>query len=460
MGKSLISNIPNMNCILDHESFVGVERERVKIAAQAYLDELRENVLSGNVQELPALDECAEYISMKIDENNRPNLRGLVNATGVVLHTNLGRAPLGKEIIHEIAGVFGGYCNLEYDIGAGRRGSRYSHVEGLICELTGAQSATVVNNNAAAVFIALRALALGKRVAVSRGELVEIGGSFRVPEIMENSGAVLIEVGTTNKTRLKDYAVAVSNKGAEVLLKVHTSNYEIVGFAESAPISELASFGAQNGLPVIYDMGSCFLVEPESLGLNDGETAASGISAGADLICFSGDKLLGSTQAGIIAGRADFIDAIKKDPLARMIRPDKLTLSALESTLRLYRYPNEAKRRIPTLAMISAQPSELKRRAEQLAERIRQLFVCWEVDVCESEDETGGGSLPNVRLPGWAVSLRPDSMSVSELEQRLRLGSIPVIIRIHDGRALISPRTLLPGDDDKLLTALSKIHDK
>jgi L-seryl-tRNA(Ser) seleniumtransferase len=276
---------------------------------------------------------------------------------------------------------------------------------------------------------------------------------------MENSGAELVEIGTTNKTRLKDYADAVSKKGAEVLLKVHTSNYEIVGFTESVSTAELASLGAQVGLPVLYDMGSCFLVEPDSLGLNTGETAASGIADGADLICFSGDKLLGSTQAGIIAGRADLVSAIKKHPLARMVRPDKLTLSALESTLRLYRYPNEAKRRIPVLAMLSAQPAQLRERADVLAGRIRKLFGNWEVDVCEADDETGGGSLPNVRLPGWAVALRPDSISVSELEQRLRLCRSPVIIRIHEGKALISPRTLLPGEEDKLISSLAAIMD-
>jgi L-seryl-tRNA(Ser) seleniumtransferase len=311
----------------------------------------------------------------------------------------------------------------------------------------------VVNNNAAAVFLMLAALAKGKQVAISRGELVEIGGSFRVPEIMEQSGAVLVEVGTTNKTRLSDYAAAVQ-KGAEVLLKVHTSNYEIVGFTESVPVSELAAFGKKNGLPVLYDMGSCFLLEPELLGLRKRETAKDGIASGMDIICFSGDKLIGSAQAGIIAGREDYITSIRQHPLARMVRPDKLTLAALEATLRIYRYPSEAKHRIPVLAMLSATPVELRQRSESLAERLRAVCPRWGIDVRETADETGGGSLPNVSLPGWAVALKPSGISVDELEHRLRHNPIPIIIRINNDAALISPRTLLPGDEEAILDAV------
>lgn len=453
-----LNALPNMNALLDHARFKDIPRERVKRAASEVLDRLRDDFMSGAAKHLPTIDECAELIFAKIARDDVPNLRGLINATGVVLHTNLGRAPLGEEVHAAVAEVFRGYCNLEYELETGQRGSRHAHVEGLICELTGAQAAMVVNNNAAATVLMLGVLARGKKVAISRGELVEIGGSFRVPEIILESGAELVEVGTTNKTRLRDYADAVSNKGAEVLLKVHTSNFEIKGFTESVSIAQLAEYGAANGLPVLYDMGACFLLESEMLGLQAGETARDAIADGADVICFSGDKLVGAVQTGIIAGRADMIEAMKKHPLARAVRPDKLTLAVLETVLRLYRDPGEARRRVPTLAMLSIEPEELRRRAQELAEALGTVCGGWDVEVCETTDETGGGALPNVPLPGWAVALRPQgTQSVTELEQKLRRGHEPVIIRIHNGAALISPRTLLHGQGERVADAFRRI---
>ena len=457
MDKNLISKIPNMNSLLDHPMLTGTERERVKRAAQEFLDELRRGILSGQFDNVPEHDECARRILALVAEDRKPRLRSVINATGVVLHTNLGRAPLGMDALQSLTDVLCGYSNLEYDLETGQRGSRYVHVEDIICSLTGAQAAMVVNNNAAAIFLALAATAKGKRVAVSRGELVEIGGSFRIPEIMENSGAELIEVGTTNKTHLRDYEEAIAKKGAEIILKVHTSNYEIVGFTESVPIAELSQLGKRNGAPVLYDAGSCFLLDPQMLGLNVGETAESAIKAGADLVCFSGDKLIGSAQAGVVAGSAEIIAAMKKFPLARMVRPDKITLSVLEAALSLYCYPAEASQKIPTLAMLSMTPDTLRQNAETLAQRIRQVCPGWDIDICETEDETGGGSLPNVKLPGWSIRLCPDEISVAQLEQLLRRGKDPVIIRIHDDKALISPRTLLHGEDDRLIEAIKEI---
>ena len=450
-----LNELPNMNSLLGHKLLEGLDSERVKLAARAYLQELRESVLSGATETLPTVDECAKSIRDRIDAENIPSLRGLINGTGIILHTNLGRAPLGTEMYSAVAEVFCGYCNLEYDLETGRRGSRHSHVEKLICELTGAQAAMVVNNNAAATMLMLGALAKGKGVAISRGELVEIGGSFRVPEIIEQSGATLIEVGSTNKTHLHDYARAVEEKGAQVLLKVHTSNFEIVGFTKSVPISELAEFGAKNNLPVLYDMGSCFLIAPEAIGLRAGETASSGIASGADVICFSGDKLLGSAQAGILAGRSEYIAAMKKHPLARALRPDKLTLSVLESSLRLCRRPEEAVRQIPVLSMLAAKPDELKQRAQSLAQRLSQICAGWKVDVREAMDETGGGALPNVSLPGWVVALEPVGISTTELEVRLRHER--VIVRINSGAVMISPRTVLSGEDERIVDAFSCI---
>jgi len=442
-----------MNELIGHAIFDGIGRERVKKAAREVLAELREGILSGNNDKLPSLDECARLTLDRI-KSDVQSLRGLINATGVVLHTNLGRAPLGMDMLTTAAEVCAGYCNLEFDIETGSRGSRYSHIEPLVCELTGAEAALVVNNNAAAMVLILGALAAGKKVAVSRGEMVEIGGALRIPEIIVQSGAELIEVGSTNKTRISDYIDAVENKGAEMLLKVHTSNYEIVGFTESVSASELAEYGSSAGLPVIYDMGSCFLVDQEQYGFRAGEKARSGVVEGADVICFSGDKLMGSVQCGVIAGRAEYVNIMKKHPLTRALRPDKLTLSVLESALRLYRYPDEAVNRIPVLAMLFADPADLENRAQALAAHLKEALQGWSVEVCQTMDEAGGGSLPNVRLPGWAVAIRPSNMSANELETALRLGSPPVITRIQDDAALFSPRTLLATDEDSLVEAL------
>ncbi|MDR0905221.1 MAG: L-seryl-tRNA(Sec) selenium transferase [Oscillospiraceae bacterium] len=458
MDNGILRELPNMNALLAHSSFAGLARPHVKRAAQRVLAELRSGILSGSVPEIPSLDECAARILAEIEKTETANLRGVINATGIVLHTNLGRAPLGDALYSAAAQVYRGYSNLEYDLETGQRGSRYSHIENLVCELTGAEAAMVVNNNAAAVFIMLTTLAKGKRVAISRGELVEIGGSFRIPEIMEQSGAELMEVGATNKTRLSDYSRAVAN-GAEILLKVHASNYEIVGFTESVSVAELSAFGRENGLPVLYDMGSCFMTDPEPFGFHFGETARGGIEAGADIICFSGDKLLGSMQAGIMAGRREYIVAIKKHPLARALRADKLTLAALEATLRICLYPEEAKSRIPVLAMLFAEPEELERRALSLAGRLRAVCPVWTVGVCSTADETGGGSLPNVQLSGWAVTIEPAGLSVQELERRLRRGRIPVIIRINGGVALISLRTLLPGEEEAVTEAVRSVYE-
>jgi L-seryl-tRNA(Ser) seleniumtransferase len=497
-----LANIPNMNSLLAHPALEGLERERVKYAAQETLEALRKRIVDGELMAPPGLDECAELVSARLREDARPCLRRLINATGVVLHTNLGRAPLGEAIGDAVKEICAGYSNLEYDLATGARGERHSHVEGLIREITGAEAAMVVNNNAAAVFLMLCTLAKGKRVAISRGELVEIGGSFRIPEIMEESGAELVEVGTTNRTRLSDYAAAVDNKGAELLLKVHTSNYEIVGFTESVTAAELAAFGKERGLPVLYDMGACFPIEPELLGQapasddrrfgpadgrmatapgdqriahnerrlatvpgdgrmatgqGDALSARGGIASGADIVCFSGDKLLGSAQAGILAGRKDYIAMMKKHPVTRMIRPDKLTLAALEATLGICRFPDEAKRRIPVLSMLSANPGELRSRAGHLAERLLAMRSDCDVSVIETVDEAGGGALPNVPLPGWAVAVKPAGISVEALEEKLRQGEMPVIIRIRDGMALFSLRTLLPGEEDVLLAALDSM---
>ena len=451
MKNNILRNLPNMNSILEHKFFEDVDPQRVKLAGQLVLDQLRNDALSGEISEIPCLDECARMVIDKIKSSEMPLLRGVINATGIVLHTNLGRAPLGAELYMQAADVFSGYSNLEYDLNTGERGSRHSHVESHICRLTGAEAAMVVNNNAAAVMLKLAALASGKGVAVSRGELVEIGGAFRVPDVMKQSGAKLIEVGTTNKTRLSDYINAFEEENAEIFLKVHTSNYEIVGFTQSVSIEELSQYAKPKNIPVLYDMGSCFLIDPQLLGIETGETAQSALEAGADVICFSGDKLIGATQAGIIAGRKEYIEKMKKHPLARAIRADKLTLSALEIILRIYRFPDEAKRKIPALKMLSATREELRAQAESLSSRIKKFLPDWDIEVVETIDETGGGSLPNVPLKGAAVALSPKEMSVDKLEQTLRQGKTPIIARIHKEKLLLSMRSILPGEDERIV---------
>ncbi len=454
MENERLRRLPNMNALLEHPLLRGETRARVKDAAREVLDALRSEALSGSLEAVPSADACAARVLELLRQERQPSLKRVVNATGIVLHTNLGRAPLGEALYRRAEDVFTGYSNLEYDLAAGNRGSRHAHVEALICALTGAEAAMVVNNNAAAVFLMLAAAAGGKSVAVSRGELVEIGGSFRVPDIMDRSGAVLYEVGTTNRTRLSDYAAAVSD-GAGALLKVHTSNYEIVGFTESVSVSQLAGLARETGLPLLYDMGSCFLFDPKLPWLRDCMTARGGIEDGADLICFSGDKLPGATQAGIAAGRKDLIERMKKHPLSRMLRPDKLTLQVLESALEISRYPEEAKRHLPALAMLSAPEEDLKARAEALETKLRPMFPGWKLQTVPVADEPGGGSLPNVEIPGWAVSVIPSDRSVDALEEALRRGETPIVARIREGALLLSVRTLLPGDEEKLLRAFS-----
>jgi len=454
--RNLLRELPDMNTLLAQPLLRGSSRDRAKAAARRLLDRLREEVRAGTRDSLPSPGECARLVLEALRSEERPGLGRVVNATGVVLHTNLGRAPLGEELYALAEGVYTGYSNLEYDASAGTRGSRYTHVEGLIRELTGAEAAMAVNNNAGAVFLMLSALASGRGVAISRGELVEIGGSFRVPDIMAASGAVLAEVGTTNRTRLPDYEAALRD-GASLLMKVHTSNYEIVGFTESASLAALAALARREGVPLLYDMGSCFLFDPKLPWLRECRTARDGISDGADVICFSGDKLFGSAQAGIIAGRRDLIDAMKRHPLARVLRPDKLTLQALEATLMLCRSPEEAMGRVPVLRMLSETGESLRSRAEALVLRLRALRPDWTVELRETADEAGGGALPNVALPGWAAAVVPRGSGVDALEEALRRGEPCVVGRIHEGALLLSARTLLPGDDERIAAAVRGI---
>ena len=386
----------------------------------------------------------------------KPKLRRVINATGVVIHTNLGRSPLGEAALAQIQEVAAHYSTLEYDLARGARGSRHDHLEGVVQELTGAGGVLVVNNNAAAVLLALNTLAAGKEVVISRGQLVEIGGSFRLPEIMAASGAVLREVGTTNKTYLKDFERAITSETA-VLLKVHPSNFRIMGFTHEVTLTEMVDLGRRYGLKVVEDLGSGCLVDLSRFGLEREPTVQETLKAGADLVLFSGDKLLGGPQAGLVLGNKDVVGALRNNPMTRALRPDKMTLAALEATLRLYLEEPRALAEIPTLRMLTRPVAELDRAARALARRVRRRFGDrLQVKVVESEGRAGGGALPQASLASRALTLTVASLAPQELEARLRQADAPVIGRVEHGMVRLDVRTLLPGDEAAILAALDE----
>lgn len=388
---------------------------------------------------------------------HRPALRRLINATGVVIHTNLGRAPLAEAAIDRMVEVARGYSNLEYDLERGDRGSRQAHVEGLLCRLTGAEAALAVNNNAAAVLLAINTLAEGKEVIVSRGELVEIGDSFRIPDIMRRAGGILREVGTTNRTYLRDYEEAIGAASA-VLLKVHTSNFRIQGFAIQVPVAELASLGDKCGLPVVEDVGSGALIDLSQIGRSKEPMPSESLRAGADLVTFSGDKLLGGPQAGLIIGKRLLVEKLRRNPLARAVRIDKLTLAALEATLRLYLDEGQASSHVPVLRALAMPLEELGQRARRLCDRIARLTQAHlEVSVIDGTSEVGGGALPLEAIPTRLVAVRATHLTPQELEGRLRRTDPPVMVRIKDDRILLDPRTVSEDELDTLATLVVSV---
>jgi L-seryl-tRNA(Ser) seleniumtransferase len=372
------------------------------------------------------------------------SLAPVINATGVVLHTNLGRAPLAPAAIAALTTVASGYSALEYDLGRGARGSRHAHCRDLLVELTGAPDALVVNNAAGALLLSLSALARGGAAVVSRGELVEIGGSFRIPDIMARSGATLVEVGTTNRTHPHDYERALT-PDSKILLKVHRSNFQVTGFTADVTARELAALAHARNVPFLYDVGSGLLLDLGPWGLTGEPTVAEAIASGADLITFSGDKLLGGPQAGILLGTETAIAACRADPIARAVRADKMTLAALEATLALYRDPETARREIPVLRMLTEGKDELKRRAEALKGGVKTF-----VEVIEGESEVGGGSFPGAKLKTWLVSLADETLTT-----KLRANDPPIIARVANGRTLLDPRTILPHQLDTVIRALN-----
>ncbi len=407
------------------------------------LEEARRRVLGGEVVEVGEVP-LLQCVVRKAESLLGAGLIPVLNGTGVILHTNLGRAPLSARAIDAVRASASGYSNLEYNLGQGARGSRMSHVEELITFLTGGEAALVVNNNAAAVLLALNSLAEDRDVLVSRGELVEIGGSFRIPDVMLKSGARLCEVGTTNKTHLRDYAKAISDRTG-LLLKVHTSNYRIEGFTAEVPLAELTALGDERGLPVMMDLGSGALMDVSRYGIGPEPPVSECLAGGTGLVTFSGDKLLGGPQAGLIVGRSDLVRKCRENPLARALRIDKLSLAALTATLTAYLDPDKVADEVPAIGMMAADPATVRSRALALAEKLNAIDPSrLSAEVLEAESAVGGGALPLEGLCTHVVALRASSLSPDTLETRLRLGTPPLLTRIQNGRVWIDLRTLSP----------------
>ncbi len=464
--RQLLRMLPGVDHLLEISSgdvfFADIPRTVLMTGIREVIGHLRSAIRSGQDTAEKDLSDPAILDNVKIcvAEHMRPHLRPLINATGVIVHTNLGRSLLADEVMENVIRISGRYSNLEFDLEKGARGIRYSCVEPLLCELTGAEGAMAVNNNAGAVLLCLETLARGKEVIVSRGELVEIGGSFRIPDVMAKSGAILKEVGTTNRTHLRDYENAISpNTG--LLLKVHMSNYSIVGFTAAVGLTELAKLAAEHGIPLMEDLGSGTFMDFSRYGLHKEPTVQESVKAGASLVTFSGDKLLGGPQAGLIAGKKEYIAQIRKNPMTRALRIDKMSLAALEATLRLYRDPEKAVQTIPTLRMMTSPLAEIARKAEILSEKLRCLNIAGLfAEVTDLKSRAGGGSLPLQEIPSKGVRVRMDGMSVNALEYRMRKHSPPVIGRIAEDFFLMDMRTVMDSDISGIVSALNSISER
>lgn len=435
--------------------------ERVREAVRAELSELRARIAQlpeGTAEDDVLLNvicaqdaaepgqsaECENVLTDRIGARllrmQSPGLKKVLNGTGTILHTNLGRAPLGKEAASRVLETVSGYCNLEYDLEDGCRGERCGQIENILCEITGAEAAVAVNNNAAALLLILCTLAQGGEVIVSRGELVEIGGQFRIPDVMKQSGAGLVEVGTTNRTRLSDYETAVTET-TKAILKVHTSNYRIIGFTEETSIEQLTPLREKYGIPLVEDLGSGALLDLTKYGLPGEPNVQDALRRGADIVCFSGDKLLGGPQAGIIAGKKEYIEKMRSNPLFRALRIDKITAAFLETILLEYRSMERALVRIPTLRMLTQNEKEIAEDAAELKILLEQAAFDAEIALYPCRSKVGGGALPVTELPSMAVGIRPSKISAETLSRRLRRLPIPVVTRIEDENVLVDART-------------------
>ena len=456
--SNVLRRIPSVTELLESKPLKPlVERlshNVVVTSVRGFLEDFRDNLRDSTADgELPDVSELAERIAKRILIGETPKLRPVINATGILLHTGLGRAPLAEQAIDDMVQVARDYASVELDLASGQRSQRVEAVEGLLSELTGAEAAAVVNNNAGATMLVLAALAAGREVIVSRGQLIEIGGSFRLPDVMQTSGAVLKEVGTTNKTHLHDYENAIGEQTA-ALMRAHTSNFVVLGFTAEVSIADLVKLGRKHDLPVIDDIGSGALHDFSRYGVSHEPVARQSIEAGADVVLFSGDKLLGGPQCGIIVGRRAHIQKIAKHPMMRALRVDKLTLAALAATLRLHRDPQKAENHIPLLQLLTTPIENLKNRAERLAP---QLAACDAVDSAEPVEDSaylGGGSVPHQQLATWCIALQPAHGTLDRMASDLRSGSPSVVGRISNDRLLIDLRSVMPRQDQQIVEAV------
>ena len=464
MAPNPLRKIPSVNELLEspplRKLVDRLSHNVVVDGVRRFLDDMRHQVQSAAVEIAPtSVTELAERVARRILQRQPAPLGPVVNATGILLHTGLGRAPLAEEALEEMAAVARDYANVELDLAGGKRSRRTLEVAALLGELTGAEAALVVNNNAGATMLALAALAAGREVIVSRGQLIEIGGNYRLPDVMAASGAVLREVGTTNRTWIDDYDRAVTEQTAALML-VHTSNYVVAGFSESVGLEELVELGRRRELPVIHDIGSGAMIDFARFGFAAEPVAPQSIKAGADLVLFSGDKLLGGPQCGIILGRRALVEQIEKHPMARALRVGKLTLAALAATLRLYRDPEKALHRIPLLQLLGTSVENLKNRAERLAPQMEATGAAQTAEPVAGVTYLGGGSIPTQQLATWCVAIRPAGRSVDQLAAALRRGKPPVVGRVHEDRLLLDLRSVLPRQDQDLVAALAALDQK
>ncbi|CAK7069428.1 L-seryl-tRNA(Sec) selenium transferase [Tissierella sp.] len=461
--KNLFTLIPKVDEILDKNSIKEllnyIPRKTVLDSIRTEIEEIRGKIKGKILSEEEIINEIQNIdfkIKKRADEKNTYRLKRVVNATGVVIHTNLGRSLINEKIMDNVKEIAINYSNLEYDLETGSRGSRYSHLEEIIAEITGGEAAMVVNNNAAAVILVLSTMAKDKEVIVSRGELVEIGGSFRIPDVMEQSGASLVSVGTTNKTHLWDFENAI-NENTGALLKVHTSNYRILGFTSNVDSEELIPLKEKYNLPLIEDLGSGVLIDLSKYGIEYEPTVQESLRKGVDIVTFSGDKLLGGPQVGVIVGKREYIQAMKKNPFTRAFRVDKFTISALEATLRYYLDEGTAVKEIPTLAMLVMCLEEIEKKAIELKSRMdeKSFDDSLEINIEDNFSEVGGGSLPLEKLPTKCIVLTLNNFSTQEFENNLRKFHIPIITRLYKDRVYLDLRTIKEEEFDVIVEGIS-----
>lgn len=459
--SDLLRRIPSVTELLDKPALKPlvdrVSHSVVVESARSLLDDLRvELKRTADQMNVPSATELAERIARRILQGEQPKLAPVINATGILLHTGLGRAPLAEEAIQEIAAVARGYASVELDLVTGQRSQRNEVVSELLRQVTGAEASLVVNNNAGATMLALAAIASGKEVIVARGQLVEIGGSYRLPDVMETSGAQLREVGTTNKVRGEDYDQAIGeNTGA--ILRVHPSNFRVIGFTQEVELPELVRIGREHSVPVVDDIGSGALLDFAEFGAPGEPLAQQSLANGADLVLMSGDKLLGGPQCGIILGKKEYVNRCIRHPLARALRVDKLTLAALSATLRLYRDPEKARQKIPLLRLAATAVENLQNRAERLAPQFDNCSAIASAEPRESVAFLGGGSLPTQQIPTWTIAITPQELSAERFAQKLRSGSPAVVGRIQNDQVLLDLRSVFPDQDGELVAACEKM---